>query len=69
VATEQVGFGDLLSVDIHRKSGELIFSKGFEGVRAPVLREPLIGSEQIADQLTEPWAAASLTYSACWPMA
>jgi ATP-dependent Clp protease ATP-binding subunit ClpB len=69
VATEQVGFGDLLSVDIDRKTGELIFSKGFEGVRGPVLREPLIGSEQIAAQLTEPWAAASQLYSACWPMA
>ena len=69
VATEQVGFGDLLSVDIDRKTGELIFSKGFEGVPGPELREPLIESEQITAQLTEPWAAAPLTYSACWPMA
>jgi len=69
VATEQVGFGDLLSVDIERKSGELIFSKSFEGVRGTELREPIIESEQITAPLTEPWTAASPTYFACWPMA
>ena len=57
VATEQVGFGDLLSVDNDRKSGALIFSKSSDGSIIADVQDPAVERNEITVPLTEAWAA------------
>jgi ATP-dependent Clp protease ATP-binding subunit ClpB len=66
VATEQVGFGDLLSVDIDRKTGELIFSKSIEGSLILDTSDSIAEPERITAPLTDAWAAYCPMYSGEW---
>ena len=63
VATEQVGFGDLLSVDIDRETGELIFSKSTDGSLIPGTQNSAIETEEITEPRVDSWAAYPGLYS------
>jgi ATP-dependent Clp protease ATP-binding subunit ClpA len=65
VATEQVGFGDLLSVDIDRKSGELIFSKSSDGSLIADMRDSVTKPQGI----TAPLPDAHTAYGSMPPIA
>jgi ATP-dependent Clp protease ATP-binding subunit ClpB len=63
VATEQVGFGDLLSVDIDPATGELIFSKSSP---IPKVRDSAVESEAITAPLPDVWPAYCAMYPVDW---
>ena len=67
VATEQVGFGDLLSIDIDRKTGELIFSKSPDSSPTPDIQNSVIEPEEIRAPFMDAWAFCVLP-STSWPM-
>ena len=66
VATEQVGFGDLIAVDFDSECGELIFSKSIEASLVPSMQESVAEPEEITLPLTDAWVAYGPMYSRGW---
>jgi len=62
VATNQVGFGDLLSVDIDPATQELIFSRSSDGELIPETPNSVIETEKISAHLTDAWTPFPTMY-------
>jgi ATP-dependent Clp protease ATP-binding subunit ClpB len=67
VATEQVEFGDLVSVDMDRENGELSFSKSFDHVDKS--DKSTIEADEVTAPLGEAWMAYRGMQYAYWSLA